>query len=115
MKTLAYGDANLQAEVLLLWKGIAAEERNARLLREAQERTEEMTEKMKRQKLAAVEKCFANEGRALMATFLRAWKAEIQAKHLAAKLKARSMHATLKRILSSDEALRNQCFADWKA
>merc|ERR1719401_303582 len=114
MKTLAYGDANLQAEVLLLWKGIAADERNARLLREALEKNEEMTEKMKRQKLAAVEKCFANEGRALMATFHRAWKAEIQAKHLAAKLKDRSMHATLKRILSSDEALRNECFTAWK-
>merc|ERR1719401_384365 len=114
MKTLAYGDANLQAEVLLLWKGIAADERNARLLRQAKEREEEMTEKMKRQKLAAVEKCFANEGRALMATNFRAWKAEVEAGKLARKLKDRSMDATLRRILSSNEQIAAMCLAEWK-
>jgi len=104
----------LLGQINLMWARITADGANERRLRMHQEESEEAKARARAQKLAAVERCFASEGQALLATSLRAWYGEYEAvkkaKELHERLRAKGMDATLKKIVGAEREAMGTCF-----
>jgi len=103
----------LLAHVFSLWSHETSESKQQRRLEAVREQTQMIRSEAHRKRLMALERSFAQSGRALVLASLGGWQSVFQANKLFKDKKTQAMSQVLRSISSSEQMLLLQCADAW--